>query len=80
MSGQHEVEQMWPASLARIGVPTTLIWGRHDCGMRLRIAEAPSVRYGWPLHVIEVAGHICSADQLEAVLRALDAAIAEKKE
>ena len=45
--------------------------GRHDCVMRLRIAEAASVRYGWPLHVIEVAGHNCSADQPEAVLRAL---------
>ena len=64
-----------PEDLARIGVPTSLIWGRHDRVMRLRIAEEANVRYGWPLHVIENAGHISIADQPEAVLRALDAAI-----
>jgi len=45
-----------PADLARISVPTTLIWGRHDLATRLPIAEAASARYGWPLHVIENAG------------------------
>ena len=45
-----------PAELARIAVPTTLIWGRHDRATRLQIAEAASARYGWPLHVIENAG------------------------
>jgi len=65
-----------PEDLARIGVPTTLIWGRHDRVMRLRIAEAANIRYGWPLHVIEDAGHISFVDQPEAVLRALNAAIA----
>ena len=57
-------------------VPTTLIWGRHDRVIRLRIAEEANVRYGWPLHVIENDGHISIADQPEAVLRALDVAIA----
>ena len=42
-----------PAELARIAVPTTLIWGRQDRAIRLRIAEAASARYGWPLRVIE---------------------------
>jgi pimeloyl-ACP methyl ester carboxylesterase len=65
-----------PEDLARIGVPTTLIWGRQDRVMRLRIAEAANVRYGWPLQVIEDAGHISIADQPEAVLRALHTAIA----
>ena len=31
-----------PEQLARIGVPTALIWGRHDRVMRLRIAEEAS--------------------------------------
>ena len=39
--------------LGRITVPTTLIWGRQDVGMRWSVAEAASVRYGWPLYVIE---------------------------
>jgi pimeloyl-ACP methyl ester carboxylesterase len=54
-----------PEDLARIAVPTTLIWGRHDRVMRLRIAEEASARYGWPLHVIEDAGHF-SIEQPEA--------------
>jgi pimeloyl-ACP methyl ester carboxylesterase len=61
--------------LARIAVPTTLIWGRQDRVMRLRIAEAASARYGWPLHVIEDAGHF-AAEQPEAFRRALRAALA----
>jgi pimeloyl-ACP methyl ester carboxylesterase len=63
-----------PAELARIAVPTTLIWGRQDRVMRLRIAEAASARYGWPLHVIEDAGHFV-AEQPEAFRRALRAAL-----
>jgi pimeloyl-ACP methyl ester carboxylesterase len=41
------------AALMWIAVPTTLIWGRHDLQTRLRVAEAASGRYGWPLYVIE---------------------------
>ena len=64
-----------PEELARIAVPTALIWGRHDRVMRLRIAEEASARYGWPLHVIEDAGHFV-AEQPEALRRALRAALA----
>jgi pimeloyl-ACP methyl ester carboxylesterase len=63
-----------PQDLARITVPTSLIWGRHDRVMRLRIAEAASARYGWPLHVIENAGHF-SIEQPEAFRAALQAAL-----
>jgi pimeloyl-ACP methyl ester carboxylesterase len=63
------------ADLARIAVPTTLIWGRHDPVMRLRIAQAASNRYGWPLHVIDDAGHGPQIEQPEAVLRALHSAL-----
>jgi pimeloyl-ACP methyl ester carboxylesterase len=63
-----------PEELARIAAPTTLIWGRHDRVMRLGIAEAASARYGWPLHVIEDAGHFV-VEQPEAFRRALRAAL-----
>ncbi len=63
-----------PQELARITVPTSLIWGRHDRVMRLRIAEAASARYGWPLHVIEDAGHF-SIEQPEAFRAALQVAL-----
>jgi pimeloyl-ACP methyl ester carboxylesterase len=63
-----------PQELARITVPTSLIWGRHDRVMRLRVAEAASARYGWPLHVIDDAGHF-SLEQPEAFRAALQAAL-----
>jgi len=63
------------AELARIAVPTTLIWGRHDLATQLRIAEAASARYGWPLHVIENAGDDPPMEQPEAFLKALRAAL-----
>jgi pimeloyl-ACP methyl ester carboxylesterase len=56
--------------LARITVPTTLIWGRHDLATRLEVAEAASARYGWPLRVIENAA--------EALLEALRAALGSR--
>jgi pimeloyl-ACP methyl ester carboxylesterase len=68
-----------PDELARLSVPTTLIWGRHDRVMRLRIAEEASARYGWPLHVIEDAGHFV-LEQPEAFRRALRAALAAGEE
>jgi pimeloyl-ACP methyl ester carboxylesterase len=64
-----------PAQLARIAVPTTLIWGRHDRQVRLGIAQAASARHGWPLHVIEDAGDDPAVEQPEAFLRGLHAAL-----
>jgi pimeloyl-ACP methyl ester carboxylesterase len=63
------------AELARIAVPTTLIWGRHDLQVRLWIAEAASARYGWPLHVIEDAADDPAFEQPAAFLEALHAAL-----
>ena len=63
-----------PAELARIAIPTTLIWGRQDRANRLRIAEAASARYGWPLHVIEDCADDPPRDQPEAFLQALHTA------
>ncbi len=64
-----------PDDLARISVPTMLIWGRHDRVMRLAAAQEASARYGWALHVIEDAGHISPGDQPQAFLVALRAAL-----
>ena len=66
-----------PEQLARIAVPTALVWGRHDRVMRLRIAERASVRYGWPLHVVEDAGHF-AVEQPEAYRAALWAALGHR--
>ena len=60
-----------PADLARIAVPTTLIWGRHDRATPLSVAEAASARYGWPLQVIENCNDDPPVEQPEALLRTL---------
>jgi pimeloyl-ACP methyl ester carboxylesterase len=64
-----------PEALARITVPTTLIWGRHDLATPVQVAEAASARHPWPLHVIEDCADDPPIEQPEAFLRALRAAI-----
>ena len=61
--------------LARIRVPTTLIWGKHDRIALLRTAELASVRYGWSLQVIEDAGHLSPAERPETFGEALRTAL-----
>jgi pimeloyl-ACP methyl ester carboxylesterase len=64
------------AALAQISVPTTLIWGRHDPATKLRVAEAASARYRWPLHVIDDAADDPVLEQPGATVRALRVAMA----
>lgn len=61
------------ADLERIAVPTSLIWGRDDLQVRLRVAERASSRFGWPLHVIEEARDDPAVEQPPAFLRAFRA-------
>jgi pimeloyl-ACP methyl ester carboxylesterase len=65
--------------LARIAVPTTLIWGRHDRATPLSIAEDASRRFGWDLRVIEDAADDPSLEQPEAFMTALQAALGPSK-
>ena len=69
--GQLGAPAIPPAELARIAVPTTLIWGRQNHRVRLAVAEAASARHGWPLQVIEDAGDDPPIEQPEAFLDAL---------
>lgn len=64
-----------PEELARISVPTTLIWGREDRALKVRIAEDASARYGWGLHVIERSADDPPRDRPEAFLAALREAL-----
>ncbi len=63
--------------LEQITVPVSLIWGRHDRALRLRIAERASAQFGWPLHVIDDAADDPARDQPEAFLRALRSVLRE---
>lgn len=69
------VPRIPPAELERIMVPTTLIWGRHDRAIKLRVAEEASERYGWPLRVIEDARDAPSIEQPAAFVAALRGAL-----
>ncbi|HVM14331.1 MAG TPA: alpha/beta fold hydrolase [Egibacteraceae bacterium] len=62
--------------LAGIAVPTTMIWGRNDRQVRLRVAEAASARFGWPLHVIDDCADDPAFEQPDACRDALHAALA----
>jgi ubiquinone/menaquinone biosynthesis C-methylase UbiE len=72
---QFGIPAIPPTDLARIAVPTTLIWGRHDLATQLPIAQAVSTRHGWPLHVIEHAGDDPPMEEPEAFLEALRVAL-----
>ncbi|MBW3557772.1 MAG: alpha/beta hydrolase [Actinobacteria bacterium] len=69
-----------PDDLARITVPTTLVWGRHDRANPLSIAEAAAARYGWPLHVIDDCADDPARDQPQAFLAALRRSLAVSTE
>jgi pimeloyl-ACP methyl ester carboxylesterase len=65
------------ADLQSIGIPVALLWGKRDRMVPHRIGELASSKFGWPLHVVDDAGHVPHIEQPEAFLRALGAAIAD---
>lgn len=78
--GMFGAEPIPPEQLARIDVPTVLIWGRHDLATPLQVAEEAGARYGWPLHVVEDAGDEPQLDNPSAFLQALRDAITTTQE
>jgi 2-hydroxymuconate-semialdehyde hydrolase len=58
--------------LRRIAVPTALIWGRADRFVPLTLAQGASERLGWPLRVIDGAGHVPHVERPEAFLTAFE--------
>jgi 2-hydroxymuconate-semialdehyde hydrolase len=63
------------ADLRDIPVPVALVWGRHDRMSALRIAEAAHAKLGWPLRIVEDAGHVPHIEQPEAFVDALRGAV-----
>ena len=64
-----------PGDLARIGVPTTLIWGRHDLATSVSVGEQASARYRWPLYIVEDAGDDPALEQPDGFVAALERAM-----
>ena len=63
--------------LARIVVPTALIWGRHDLATPFAVAESAARRFGWPLHVIDAAADNPPMEQPAAFVRVLRGVLAD---
>ena len=66
-----ETKQIPDAALGRIAVPTTLLWGRHDRMVPLRLAQGAAERLGWPLHVVDGAAHAPHMEQPDAFVETL---------
>jgi pimeloyl-ACP methyl ester carboxylesterase len=63
-----------PTSLLEdMGVPVGLIWGRHDRPFPISIAEDVNSRFGWPLEVIDEAGHLPYMERPSEFTIAVDA-------
>lgn len=65
--------------LAKITVPTSLIWGRHDRANKLPIAENASEQFNWPLYIIEEARDDPKLERPEAFLDAFHQIINPQK-
>jgi len=68
-------KQVPDTELRRIAIPTALLWGRHDRMAPLGLAEGASARLGWPLDVIDDAGHAPHIERPTEFLLALRAAL-----
>src|SRR3954470_13837848 len=75
LMAQFGMQAIPPAELARIAVPTALIWGRDDLATSLSVADAAGARYGWPLHVIDGCADDPPLEQPGAFVQALRAAL-----
>jgi pimeloyl-ACP methyl ester carboxylesterase len=70
-------KQISDAELQGISVPATLIWGRLDRMAPLRIGEIASARFGWPLNVIDDAGHVPHIERPREFVRGLGTALGD---
>jgi pimeloyl-ACP methyl ester carboxylesterase len=75
-----ETKQVPDTELNRIGVPTTLLWGRHDRMVPLELAQGAAERLGWPLHVVDGAAHAPHMEQPEAFAAELSAIVDAPRE
>jgi pimeloyl-ACP methyl ester carboxylesterase len=57
--------------LARIEVPTTLVWGRDDAIVPVSVGESAAARFGWPIHVLDNTGNEPAIEDPEAFVKAV---------
>jgi pimeloyl-ACP methyl ester carboxylesterase len=66
-------KQIPDAELGRISVPAALLWASEDRFVPLSFAEAASRRLGWPLQVVDGAGHVPHIERPDGFMGALAA-------
>jgi pimeloyl-ACP methyl ester carboxylesterase len=64
-----------PEELAAARLPISMIWGRHDRMTPLGLADDARTRFGWPLHVVEGAGHAPHVERPDEFAAAVDAVV-----
>ena len=64
-------ERILDAALAGMDTPTALLWGRSDRMVAVSVGEAASRALGWPLYIIEDAGHAPHLEQSDRFVDAL---------
>lgn len=68
---QVGIPRIPPEHLAMLKLPIDLIWGRHDQANKLKIAEAASEQFGWPLYIIEDSRDDPKLEQPDSFVNAL---------
>jgi pimeloyl-ACP methyl ester carboxylesterase len=57
--------------LARITMPTKLVWGRDDAIVSVSVGTAAAARYGWPIRVLDNTGNEPAIEDPEAFVMAV---------
>jgi pimeloyl-ACP methyl ester carboxylesterase len=70
-------KQVPDTELRDVRVPASLLWGEGDRFVPLALARATSSRLGWPLHVVDDAGHATHIERPDAFVGALEDAVSE---
>jgi 2-hydroxymuconate-semialdehyde hydrolase len=65
--------------LRHVAAPVALLWPRNDRFVPIALAESTSERLGWPLHVIDHAGHAAHIERPAAFISGLRQALDEDK-
>ena len=78
LMGEFGLPAIPAEDLARIEIPTAMIWGRQDLATRLAVAEQASERFGWPLEVIDDCADDPPVERPEAFSGALGALMSDE--
>jgi 2-hydroxymuconate-semialdehyde hydrolase len=67
-----ETKRIDDRDLARLAIPISMVWGRHDRMAPVSVAEHAARTHGWPLEIVDHAAHAPHVEQPEAFVEALD--------